>query len=139
MVVVTYGEGARGVARRCPAPAPVQAEALVLDDLEHAAAPEGLGVGLALDLEHVEGQEDDLADADQASRRRVHDGLARLLAKRILKVFAVVCPEVVARHRLAAVLVYPLEDLDCRTTNAHRSANPPSFSLSLSLCVYFFC
>jgi hypothetical protein len=43
--------------------------------------------------------------------RRVHNRLARLLAKRILKVLAVVRPEVIARHGLAAVLVYPLEDL----------------------------
>jgi hypothetical protein len=62
----TYGERARCIARRGPAPAAVQAEALVLDDLKDAAAAEGLGVGLALDLEHVEREEDDLADADQA-------------------------------------------------------------------------
>ena len=107
----TYRERPRGVARRRPAPSPVQAEALVLNDLEHTAAAEGLGVGLALDLEHVEREEDDLADADKTARSRVHDGLARLLAEGALKVLAVVGVEVVARHGLATVLVHALQHL----------------------------
>ena len=41
----------------------------------------------------------------------MHNRLARLLAKCVLKLVAVVLPEVVARNRLAAVLVYSLEDL----------------------------
>ena len=125
-----YRKRARRISRRCPAPAAVETEALILDDREHTTATEGLGVRLTLDLQHVQGEEDDLADADKTvvrgqpcsvaafraakcspSRRRVHDGLARLLAKSILKVLAVVSPEEVARHRLAAVLVHALEDL----------------------------
>ena len=41
----------------------------------------------------------------------MHDGLARLLAKGRLKILAVVLGEHVARHGLAAILVYPLQDL----------------------------
>ena len=41
----------------------------------------------------------------------MHDGLARLLAKRVLKLVAIVGAQVVARHGLAAVLVYPLQHL----------------------------
>lgn len=52
----TYRERAGGVTGRGPAPATVQTQALVTDDLDDAAAAEGLGVGLALDLEDVEGQ-----------------------------------------------------------------------------------
>ena len=66
----TYREGAGRVARGGPAPAPVQAEALVPHDLEDASSAERLGVGLALDLEHVEGQQDDLADTDQTRRKQ---------------------------------------------------------------------
>jgi hypothetical protein len=61
----TYRERPGGVSGRRPAPATVQPEALVLDDLENAPATEGFRVGLALDLEDVEREEDDLADADK--------------------------------------------------------------------------
>ena len=52
----TYRKRARGVSGRRPLPSSVQAEPLVLDDLDNAAATEGLGVGLALDLEDVKRQ-----------------------------------------------------------------------------------
>lgn len=107
----THRERSGGVSRRRPAPSAVEAEPFILDDRQHTAAAEGLGVGLALDLEDVEREQDDLANADQAAGGRVHDGLARLLAKGILELVAVVRAQVVARHRLAAVLVYPLQHL----------------------------
>lgn len=95
-----------------PAPAAVQvAEAFVLDDLEDATALEGLGVGLALDLEDVEGKQNNLANANERAGRRVHDGLARLLAKSVLKVLAVVGAEEVTGDGLTAVLVDALENL----------------------------
>lgn len=59
------GEGTGGVAGGGPSPAAVQAETLVGDDLEDTTAAEGLGVGLTLDLEDVQGQENDLTDTDQ--------------------------------------------------------------------------
>lgn len=65
------GEGARGVAGGGPAGAAVEAHAFVRDDAEDAPAAEGFGVGLAFDLEDVEGEEDDFADADQATKDRV--------------------------------------------------------------------
>ena len=58
------GKGARGVAGGGPAGAAVEAHAFVRYDSEDAAAAEGFGVGLAFDLEDVEGEEDDFADAD---------------------------------------------------------------------------
>ena len=68
LVGIAYGEGAGRISRRCPARTSVQAHALVGDDAEDASSAEGLGVGLPLDLEHIEGQQDDLADADQAEQ-----------------------------------------------------------------------
>ena len=75
----TYCEGAGRIARGGPAPASVQAEALVPHDFEDTSSAERLGVGLALDLEHVEGQEDDLADTDQTRRSKRH--VRRLLSR----------------------------------------------------------
>lgn len=156
---MTYRKRPRGIARRRPAPTPVQPEALVLDDPEHTTAAEGLGVGLALDLEHVKRQENDLADTDQAvpatrqllashtpshpssqenspAGGRVHDGLARLLAKRRLKVLAVVRVEVVARDGLAAVLVHTLQHLvagGVPETGEQRDELPPERRAGLVL------
>lgn len=68
-----YSEGTRSVTGGGPAPTSVQAEALVGDDSEDTTAAEGLGVCLSLDLEDVEGKEDDLSDTDQTvikSRRQ---------------------------------------------------------------------
>nr|GFD60917.1 hypothetical protein [Tanacetum cinerariifolium] len=72
----TYRKRTGRVAGGGPAPAAVQAKALVGDDPEQPTAPEGLGVGLALDLEHVERQQDNLANANERAGRGVHDGLA---------------------------------------------------------------
>ena len=58
------GKGSRGVAGGGPAGAAVKAHAFVCYDSEDAAAAEGFGVGLPFDLEDVEGEEDDFADAD---------------------------------------------------------------------------
>lgn len=61
-----YGERSGGVASGGPSPASVQAKALVGNNLEDATAAEGLGVRLALDLEHIEGQQDDFTNTNQA-------------------------------------------------------------------------
>jgi hypothetical protein len=107
----TYRERPGGVAGGCPAPAAVQTEALVGDDPEQTTAPECVGVGLALDLEDVERQQDDLTNANQRTSSRVHDGLAVALAECLVEDVAVVPGEVVACEGLAAVLVDALEDL----------------------------
>lgn len=65
MVLGTYGERARGIASSRPTPATIETETLVTDNLENATALKGLGVRLALDLQDIERQEDNLADADQ--------------------------------------------------------------------------
>lgn len=107
----TYRERARGISCSSPAPASVQAEALVGDNLEHTSAPKCLRICLALDLEHVQGQQDDLADTDQATSCGVQDGLACFLAESRLKIRSIVLRQEVAGDRLAAVFVNSLEDL----------------------------
>jgi len=107
----THRKGPRGIARSGPAPTAVQVEALVTDNLEDTTALEGLWVCLTLDLQHVEGEEDNLSNTDKAASGRVHDSLARLFAERALKVLAVVLPQVVARDGLTAIFVDTLENL----------------------------
>ena len=107
----TYRERTRRVTGCCPAPATVQAEALVGDDPEQTASTESLGVGLALDLENVERQQDDLTDTNQGTGGGVHDGLAVALAECLVEGVTVVPGEVVASERLSTVLVDALEDL----------------------------
>ena len=107
----TYRERTRRVTGCCPAPATVQTEALVGDDPEQSTSTESLGVGLALDLEHVERQQDDLTDTNQGTGGCVHDGLAIALAERLVEDVTVVPGEVVASERLSTVLVDALEDL----------------------------
>lgn len=142
----TYSKRSRSITGGGPAPATVQAKALIGDNLENAAATESLGVRLALDLQDVQGQENDFANSDQTalharvsirphtqpwicrfflpSSSRVQDGLASLLAKGILKVLAVVFGKVVPSNGLATILVYSLQNLCI-----------PSFSLALQPCV----
>lgn len=107
----TYSEGTRSVTGSSPAPATVQTKALILDDLEETTATESLGVGLALDLEDVEREEDDLADADEGAGSSGHDGLTRGLAEGVGEGLGVVGGQVVTDEGLAAVLVDTLEDL----------------------------
>jgi hypothetical protein len=57
-------EGARRVAGGRPLPATIETKAFVADDGDDAAATEGFGVGLTLNFEDVEREENDLADAD---------------------------------------------------------------------------
>jgi hypothetical protein len=61
------GERPRRIASGGPPRAAVQPHPLVGDDAEEATGAEGSGVGLAFDLEDVEGEEDDLADADEGA------------------------------------------------------------------------
>lgn len=69
-----YRKRARRITGGSPAPTSIKAKALVCNNSEDAAAPEGLGVRLTLYLEHVEGQQDNLSDANQADTSQ---GLAR--------------------------------------------------------------
>jgi hypothetical protein len=107
----TYSKRTRRITSRSPAPTSVQAETLVLDNLEHTTAAESLGVRLTLDLEHIQGQQDDLADTDQTTSSGVHDGLSGLLAEHVLELGAVVLTEEVPGNGLTTVLVYPLQNL----------------------------
>lgn len=58
-------ERARRIPRRCPAPAAVQVHILVQQDANEAARSERLRVCLALDLEHIEREEDNLTNTRQ--------------------------------------------------------------------------
>jgi hypothetical protein len=60
----TYSERSRSVASRSPASATVKSHTLIGNNLEETTATEGLGVRLALDLEHVEGKQDNFTDTD---------------------------------------------------------------------------
>ena len=130
------GEGAGRVTGGGPAGAAVEAHAFVGDDAEYATAAEGFGVGLAFDLEDVEGKEDDFADTDQTdvhvsaqssiycgsgkgaipSSCGVHDSFARTFAERSVKLVAVVLCEVISCEWLTAIFVYSLEDLKSSTS-----------------------
>lgn len=59
-----YSKRTRRVAGSRPSSTAVQTHSFIGDDLEQTTATEGFGVGLALDFEHVEGQEDDFTDSD---------------------------------------------------------------------------
>ncbi|KAI7506407.1 hypothetical protein KC367_g185 [Hortaea werneckii] len=107
------GERTWRIACRRPAPSSVQAEALVANDSQDATATERLRVCLPLDLQHVQRQQDDLANADQTSGGRVHHGLAGTLAKGAVEGAAMVLGKVVAHEWLSSVLVYSLKHLVC--------------------------
>ena len=127
------GEGARRVAGGGPAGAAVEAQALVGDDAEEPPRPERGRVGLSLDLEDVEGQQDDLADADERARGGIHDGFAGASAEGGVEVIPVVLGQVVSYEGLAAVFVYSLQDL-----GGKRVSLRPSLSLlyaTSSLCI----
>lgn len=107
------GERTWRIACRRPAPSSVQAEALVANDSQDATATERLWVCLPLDLQHVQWEKDDLANADQASGGRVHHGLASALAEGAVEGAAMVLRQVVAHEWLSSVLVHSLKNLVC--------------------------
>jgi hypothetical protein len=109
--IETYRKRSRRVTCRSPSPAAVEAKALVGNNLEETASPEGLRVGLTLDLEHVQWQKDNLSNTNHGTCGRVHDGFAGALSERAVEAVAVVLGEVVADERLAAKLVDSLENL----------------------------
>lgn len=99
------------IARRGPPGPAIQREPLVAHDADEAAGAEGGGVGLAFDLEDVEGEEDDFADADERAGGGVQDGFAGAGAEGVCEEGRVVLGQVVADEGLAAVFVDALEDL----------------------------
>ena len=107
----TYRKRSRRVTGRSPSPATVEAKALVGNNLEEATSPEGLRVGLTLDLEHVQRQKDNLSNTNHGTCGRVHDGLAVALSECAVEAVTVVLGKVVADERLTAELVDSLEDL----------------------------
>lgn len=63
----TYSERSGGVTGGSPASTAIETHTLIGDDLEEATATEGLGVGLTLDLQDVQREEDDLTDTNQTA------------------------------------------------------------------------
>jgi hypothetical protein len=107
----TYRKRSRRVTCRSPSPAAVEAETLVGNNLEETASPESLGVGLTLDLEHVQRQKDNLSNTNHGTCGRVHDGLAGALSECAVEAVAVVLGKIVADERLTTELVDSLKHL----------------------------
>lgn len=66
---------------------------------------------MPLDLEHVQGQNDDFTNSDQTAGRSMHDSLSVALAECAIEAVSVVLCQVIPDERLAAILVDSLEDL----------------------------
>lgn len=129
--MMAYSEGTGGVTGSGPTGTTVQTHTLILDNLEQTAAAEGLGVSLTLNLQDVQGKEDNFSNADQTSHiislkcispngpserlspasSCVHDGLASSLSESIVESGTVVLSKVVTGKGLTTVLVNSLEDL----------------------------
>lgn len=60
----TNRKTSRGVPGGSPAPPAIQSKPFIGNNLEQPTAAEGLGVGLALNLENIEGEEDNLSDTN---------------------------------------------------------------------------
>lgn len=61
----TYSERSRRVTGSSPAGTTVQSHTLIGNDLEESTATESFGVRLSLDLQDIQGKQDDLSDTDQ--------------------------------------------------------------------------
>jgi len=68
-LVGTHSKGSRGIPCRSPAPAAIQTKPFIADDPENTAPSEGLWICLPLDLQDVEREQDNLADADETLNR----------------------------------------------------------------------
>lgn len=126
-------ERAWRIAGSGPAPAAVKAESLISNNLEETTATERLRVCLALDLEDVKWEQDNLSDTNQTvykqldhglrrsesayapSSSRVHDGLACSLSECPVELVAMVDGKIVPHERLSTILVDALEDLVSRS------------------------
>lgn len=107
----TYSERARGVSGGSPLPSTVQSHTLIGNDLEKTTALESLWVGLTLDLQDVQWEEDNLSNTDQRTSSGGHDGLSGTLTESILEGSSVVVGKVIASEWLTTVLIDTLENL----------------------------
>lgn len=110
-VTSKQSKGSGGVSGSGPAPASVQTHTLLLDDLEEASALESLGVSLSLDLEDIEGQENNLSNTDQGTGGGRQKSLSGLLAEGLLVGGAPGLGQVLVDEGLATVLVNSLQNL----------------------------
>ena len=79
-IYITCRKGPGNIASSRPCPASVQPEAFVGNDLEEATAAESIGVRLPLDLQDIQGKEDNLSDANDTEKvslclSRLHWGI----------------------------------------------------------------
>lgn len=65
--MMAYSEGTGGITGSSPTGTTVQTHTLILDNLEQTTAAESLGVSLTLNLQDVQGKEDNLSNANQTS------------------------------------------------------------------------
>jgi hypothetical protein len=107
----TYRKRSRRITGSRPAPAPVQPKSFITNDPHQSTAPEGLWVGLSLDLENVQRQQHNLTDSNDGACSCVHNSLAVTLAKCAVEASAVVRCQILPDEGLAAELVHSLEDL----------------------------
>jgi len=117
----THRERSGRVARRRPVPPAIQRPALVPHDSRKAPISERLRVRLPLDLEHVERQEHDLADADQRAGGRVRHRLAVLRAEYVDELLLEAAVQRIVDEGLPAKLV-------CLISLARRTPTHISFA-----------
>mmetsp|Transcript_23249 Transcript_23249/g.74859 ORF Transcript_23249/g.74859 Transcript_23249/m.74859 type:complete len:315 (+) Transcript_23249:487-1431(+) len=107
-------EGARRVAGHRPTSATIQVPPLLHEQIHHPASTERVWVGLGLDLEHIKGQQDHLANADHGPGKAVHQGLGQLRTKGGVEVVAEAVLHQVTHEGLTTELVDALEHLVAR-------------------------
>lgn len=98
-------ERSRSVPHHRPIPPAVQSETLIGENPDKAPLPEGFWVGLTFDLEDVEREEDDFANADKTACCGVSHGLTVLLSEDVDEGLLVAGIEKVVGKGLTAELV----------------------------------
>ena len=80
-----YREAAWGISRHSPSPTAVERGSLLSEYSEHTTTAERVWIDLHLDLEGVEGEQDDLTNAGQAACGSMYHGLPTSFAERVDK------------------------------------------------------
>jgi len=115
--VLTYRKRARCITCCRPSPATVEAKAFVANDCNQPTSSKSFWVRLSLDLQHVEGQYDDLADANDTTSGSMHNSLPVSLSECAVERTTMVFRQVVPHKRLSTIFVHTLKDLVSRQPN----------------------
>jgi len=122
---VHYREAAWGISRHSPSPTAVKSAPLLFKYSEHTTTAERLWIDLHLDLEGIEGEQDDLADTSQAACGSMHHGLPASFAKGVGKrvTDSGGTADEVVEPRLTTKFVYALGDfVPCRVAQSGEEA-----------------